>query len=171
MDHKGKLLIALFMIVASLMLSACTLPVSAGVEPSPFHQEVNKLGSVVNNLNSIDSRVENVLSKPANYGEQGTVNKLDSMAGKLGNLESRVESIGDDVGDGIGSDLVVREAFEDVRGAAQGIGDRIDTFMREGAPSEEYPDFITALEQVSTAAQDIVVLVNGLIGTPESIPV
>jgi len=55
---------------------------------------------------------------------------------------------------------------------AQGIGDRIDTFMREGAPSEEYPDFITALEQVSTAAQDIVDLVTRLLNPtiPEPVP-
>ena len=171
MDHKGKILTALFLVVASLMLSACTLPVSAGVEPSPFHQDVNELGSVVNNLDSIDSRVENVLSKPANYGKQGTVNQLDSMAGKLGRLEGRVENVGEEVGGGIGSDQVVRETFLDVRDAAQDIDDRIDTFMRESPPSEEYPDFVTALEQVSTAAHEIVGLVNYLLLIPESIPV
>ena len=89
-----KLIIGSAIVLAILLMSGLATPVSAGVEPSPFRDDVNKLGSIVNQLDSIGQRVEHAGVVPPNDQKpgtlRGTVNRLDAMVGDLERMDSRL---------------------------------------------------------------------------------
>lgn len=78
---KGKVLITLM--VGLLLLSFVSSPAFSGVEPMPWHTQVNMLNSVMNNFDSINRRLEDVLRPP-----NPNLMKMPAPEGRMGRLEA-----------------------------------------------------------------------------------
>ncbi len=93
-----RAIVALFMSGLVLGLAGLT---PAGVEPSPFHQLINKLHSVENVLDAVDNKLEKILVVPPEPVHPPDpcklVNKLNVMANKLVRQNGRVEDVIDAV--------------------------------------------------------------------------
>ena len=90
-----------------LLLGAFSSIVYAGFDPSPFQPEINELNAVVNELNSIEDRLQNTLALPAN--DVGLINQLETMTNELTLLTGRVETVQESVGSG--SDVAGEPGF------------------------------------------------------------
>jgi hypothetical protein len=87
---KGLRAIAIFAI-GIFLLAGFAGTVSAGVEPSPFRSDAGKLEAIINNLESIEKRLEHTLVVPPDDIRPGTANKLAAMNSELGVVEKRLE--------------------------------------------------------------------------------
>ena len=164
-----KLIIGSVIVLAILLLSGLATPVSAGVEPSPFRDDTNKLGSIVNNLGSVDRRVGFVLTHPPDpckSGMKGDLNRLDAMAGDLERLDNRLGGL---IGEfpnnpqDLPEDVIA--ALSEVKSEAEGIVDRINDYLRDHGDGDPGNEFKEALVGVRTNAQQMVSRVNNyLIG-------
>ena len=83
-----------------LFIFAVITPSSAGVEPSPFKEVVNKINAVGNNLESINKRLEHIIfehvisksiSEDSLGKSPGTENKLEAMANKLCGCKDKLD--------------------------------------------------------------------------------
>ena len=155
-----KLIIGSVIVLAILLLSGIASPVSAGVEPSPFKDEINKLGSIVNNLDSINRRVEHKGVVPPNDQKPGTligtVNSLGAMENDLERIDGRLGGLIDTLPHNP-QDLPedVLAALGEVKAGAQCIVDSINDILRD--PSGD-PDglFEEALIGVRSSALAII---------------
>lgn len=165
-----KLIIGSVIVLAILLMSGLAAPVSAGVEPSPFKVDINKLGSIVNHLDSIGHRVEHVGVVPPNDQKPGTlrgaVNRLDAMADDLGRLDGRLGGL---IGEfpnnpqDLPEDVIA--ALGEVKSEAQGIVDSINEYLRDPGPGDPSKVFRLAIIGVLANAQQMVSRVNNyLIG-------
>ncbi len=78
-------------LVVCLFTILCPPMASAGVEPSPFQPEINKLHSIELNVAAINKRL-------AKFNEsdplpEGLVNYLNAMANQMDNLKTRLEEV------------------------------------------------------------------------------
>ena len=84
-------------IILLIVLAASLLPlnniqtVSAGVEPTPFQPEINKLHSIELNVATIDKRIGKL--QDSNASMEGITNHLEEMAKKLGELDTRLTDV------------------------------------------------------------------------------
>ena len=78
-------------VVAGLLLWGVTGTVFAGVEPSPFQPEINKLHSIELNQAAIHKRLDK-LQSPAPL-PNGTANYLDATVNQLGVLDTRLADV------------------------------------------------------------------------------
>ena len=127
----------------------------AGLDPSPFTPQINKLNAIEESLNSINTVVMKRLSIPPDPVEPspnviGTVNNLEAKNRQLILLNGFLDSVMEEVL-GIPPDPI-RPALEGVRDAAQGIADIISAFL-DIPPDPYYPEFLSALEDVLYSAQ------------------
>jgi hypothetical protein len=165
-SNMKRILIGPVMILVILLFSVLAGPVMAGVEPSPFHDDYNKLGSIINNLESVERRLGFILTHPpdpAKPGLNGEINRLEAMAGELEGLDNRLGGL-------IGSypinpeDLPddLYDAYGEVIESSQGIVDRINLFLRD--PTGDPPvEFGEALVGFRTIVQQIIFNVNEFI--------
>lgn len=172
MNEKRVIPVVLLTLLALL---AQPLRGSAGVEPSPFQPQINQLGAVANILNAADFRVAKTLSHPPDPcvppdpcepgpDLNGVVNKLNAIDRQIMSADDMVFSMIEEV---MGfdptpfrTDLI--PALEIVGDAAQGISDKVSTFIetqREGLPV----DFIDALWYVGNSALSMVETVSNSI--------
>jgi hypothetical protein len=165
-----KLIIGSVIVLTILLLSGLATPVSAGVEPSPFRDEVNKLGSIVNQLDSIGQRVEHAGVVPPNDQKpgtlRGTLNRLDAMGGDLERMDSRLGGL---IGEfpnnpqDLPEDVIA--ALGEVKSEAQGIVDSINEYLRDPTNGDPPKVLTIALVGVLANAQQMVGRVNNyLIG-------
>ena len=98
MKHHSLATFAFLLLISMTFTGAAT----AGIEPSPFKPEINKLDAVSHNLASIYDRIEKVLDCPP--GDQkscpnvkGAVGRLYAINNKLLRLDGRVTSVADEV--------------------------------------------------------------------------
>lgn len=163
-SNMKKLIIGSVIVLAILLLAGFATPVSAGVEPSPFKSEINKLGSIVNNLDSINTRVELVGVVPPNDQKpgtlRGTVNRLEAMAGELERLDIRMGGVIGELPAYPQKMLEVIGAFGEVKASAQGIIGSINEYLRDPGPNDPPHEFVEALGEVRDGAQQIVSTVN-----------
>jgi hypothetical protein len=145
-----------------LMLISLTFTVAAtaGIEPSPFKPEINKLYASENMLSVIENVVTITIANPPVDGApspnlNGALNKLATTDIRVGSVSGFITSIYEEV---MGTepspfriDLV--PAFEAVKGAAQDI---VDVIGRYVPPGEVPSQFIEALGSVKGSAQIIV---------------
>lgn len=90
---KEKLMITVMM--GLFFLSFLSTPTFAGIEPSPWHTQVNRLNSVVNGLDSINKRLDDVLRPPNPCrlrmpAPEGVMGRLEAMANQLEVLNDRI---------------------------------------------------------------------------------
>lgn len=90
---KQKLVINV--IIGLLLLSLLSIPAFAGVEPSPFHTQVNRLESVMNGLDSVNRRLVDVLTQPDPFklkmpAPEGVIGRLEAMANQLDMLNNKI---------------------------------------------------------------------------------
>jgi hypothetical protein len=78
-------------IVAGLLLWGVAGTVFAGIAPSPFQPEINKLHSIELNQAAIDKRLDK-LQSPAPL-PNGTANYLDATVNHLGVLDTRLADV------------------------------------------------------------------------------
>jgi len=81
--------------IGLLLLSFFPIPTFAGVEPSPWHDQVNRLNSVMNDLDSINRRLADALvssypSKLKMPSPEGVMGRLEVMANQLLVLNNRI---------------------------------------------------------------------------------
>jgi len=150
---KASIKTVIFIIL--LFSITVTLPASAGVEPSPFHEIMNRINAIENNLISIERRLEHEISKLVSQNRYdmptGTLKKLDAMAEKICSLQDKLDGAIDDVSDDSRSIPGVACALIDVRLVAESIVNHIDKLFIN------YPYFIEiAPERVKENSQVIV---------------
>jgi len=80
--------IFLSVIVAGMLVLGIVGVCRAGVEPTPWEPEINKLHSIELNIAAIEKRLVKLDELEAL--PQGTVNYLDAMINKLGVLDTRL---------------------------------------------------------------------------------
>ncbi len=78
-------------LVACLFAILCPPTASAGVEPSPFQPEINKLHSIELNVAAINKRLAK-LNESESLPE-GTTNYLNAMANQMNGLHARLEEV------------------------------------------------------------------------------
>ena len=83
--------ILLIVLAVSLLLLNNFQTVSAGVEPTPFQPEINKLHSIELNVATIDKRIGKL--PDSNASMEGITNHLEEMAKKLGDLDTRLTDV------------------------------------------------------------------------------
>lgn len=80
-----KILITTIMVLGVLLLSATALPVSAGVEPSPFKSKtvINRIHAAQNQLGPIQSMLDHIKEKPSEFDQKGSImwvtHKVDAL--------------------------------------------------------------------------------------------
>lgn len=86
---KMKVLLSIFL---TLVVLACVVPAAnAGIEPSPWMPEINKLNSIELNLGAIQKRMENLYSQPALPA--GTLNYVEATVNQTGVLNLRLSDV------------------------------------------------------------------------------
>ncbi len=78
-------------LVACLFTILCPPIASAGIEPSPFQPEINKLHSIELNVAAINKRLAKLNeSEPL---PEGATNYLNAMANQMNDLNARLEEV------------------------------------------------------------------------------
>jgi hypothetical protein len=157
MKKKSLLPIVVFGV---FLLFGNSIKAFAGTELSPFQPNINQLDVVKNILNSVNDRVQKVLSKPLDNDVPGpslkdAINRLEAIIEQLISVDDKVFSIVEEVLGVDPSSFHLRSeivlALENVRDAAQSIVDSLDAL-----PVGEMPhEFIWAVGDVRESAQDI----------------
>jgi hypothetical protein len=133
--------IALLIVLAvSFFLLSNAQIVSAGVAPTPWQPQINKLHSIELNIAAIDKRIGKLPDSTAS--EEGITNHLEEMANKLGDLDTRLKDVLDvlpmpsiDVPYD-GQDEVL-SSFEGMRSDASSIYDVAERMGVEPTPFKE----------------------------------
>jgi len=148
-------------VVSVLLLSGFPAVALAGFEPSPF---IGQLGAVENILNSANDRVVKTMEYPPDpcvpsHNLNGALNRLEAINSQLGSVGDMIFSIIDEV---MGFEpMPFIPAFTAVRDAAQGI---VESIKANPLPVGEVPDeFINAIGEIESSAQDIVQTADGYI--------
>jgi hypothetical protein len=148
----------------------------AGLEPTPFTPEINKLGAIENSLNSIDERIRAVLAIPPDDIIPAPVKKMDAMSYQLLLLNGFMESTMDEIINAVLSTppddiMPVIEALERIglvmrnESPEGGIADVVEAYLIEYFPTNGSiaPMFYNALMQFSGNANLIILNVNAYI--------
>ena len=137
-----------------LIFMTFTFAAHAGIEPSPFKPEINKLGAVTNNLTSIHDRIIKVLSCPPGKRSRcskinGAVNRLSAVEKQLIRKGVRITSVFENIlstpSDDIHPDTLL--VLSEIRDAAQGISDSIDAYFATPPDNTTPVEFIDMLGQ------------------------
>jgi hypothetical protein len=149
--------------VAVCFLFALCSMAWAGIEPSPWKPEINKLNALENNLRSIHERVTRVLGAPPDPwtpspNVNGVVGRLSAMENQLSLVNGMLVSVMDEVlgmppDPWVPADMV--PALEGVRAASQGIADSINAYLVVPPDPWVPAAFISALTNVGIASQNI----------------
>ncbi len=143
-----------------LILSFFTIPAFAGVEPTPWHAQVNRLNAVMNGLDSINRRLEDVLPPPDPFklrmpAPEGVMGRLEAMADQLNLLDDKITAAMSGVPlkpEPVAIKTVLmdinRSAMETARMARIGIGD-----TNEGV-SNAFAKVQTAAEMITATVKD-----------------
>jgi hypothetical protein len=139
--------------ISLLLLTSVATPVMAGVEPTPWQPQINKLEAVANHLAAIRSQLDSgsIRMGVAPTPWQPQVNHLNAIAQQLGVLDNRVDAVLDVVPAG---DPNVEHALSHVASEAQGVvsdAEALDKVLP--------PECDAALGNVISGAQSIIVLI------------
>ena len=147
-------------IISIFLLSNHAVVASAGTKPSPVQSEIKQLDAVTKSLNKINARLEKILDNPPDDtmpspNVNGAVGRLGVMTHHLeilkGFIASSIKVLGNPPSDQEGG-----SALEGVGDAAQGIFDNIVDYLDNRANVATPPEFIYALNDVKTLADNIV---------------
>jgi hypothetical protein len=131
---------------------------TAGIEPSPFKPEINKLNALNNHLTAIQEIVNRVLACPPNGNIQGTVRRLLAMDRQLYLLDASVEPLVEEVMGTQPDDQHdwndVVPALTSVKDTAQGIVESIEVPFLDCLPDDQR--LVDALEQIRLTADMLV---------------
>jgi len=149
--------------VAVCFLFALCSVAWAGIEPSPWKPEINKLNAVENNLRSIHERITRVLATPPDPwtpspNVNGVVGRLSAMENQLLLVNGMLVSVMDEVLGNPPDPFVPEDmlpALEGVRAASQGIADSINAYLTPPPDPWVPAAFINALTNVGIASQNI----------------
>jgi hypothetical protein len=144
----------LFFAISIFLLLGLVPAVHAGFEPSPFRDDVGKLGAVSNNLASINDRLNQVLSTSLDPLIR-RVNQLGAIEGEIVVINGRINAVLFALQPDPPDMPRVIEAWTEVRDNAQAIVDTADAALKNTYEGED-----TALIGVRNAAEDIVDLAN-----------
>jgi hypothetical protein len=139
--------------ITLLLLVGIAAPASAGLEPTPFRPEINKLNAVINELSQISGRLVDIEEK---MGVEPTpfipvVNELNAMSIQLNVVAIQVDAVLDVVPSG---DPDVEEALALVAGEAQGVVSNAEA-LDEVLPLE----CAEALDNVISGGESIITLI------------
>jgi hypothetical protein len=121
------------LLVVAAFIAVFASPVWAGVEPSPFQPEINKLGAVSLVLEAVYLRLDDTLQPPPDDdmpATDGTIGKLEAMVTQLDVLNNRV-------------------------------GDVIDRTPPPDDNHPPEPGIVAALTEIVEGAQDVIRLAEG----------
>lgn len=157
--EKGKL--APVVAVAICFLFTLCTAAWAGVEPSPWKPEINKLNAVENGLHSINERVSRVLGNPPDQNAQspaveGLVGRLSAMGNQLSLLDGMLISVMDEVlqtsPDGsVPEDML--PALDGIKAASQAVAGSVGKYLDSNTPAPA--TFINALTNVKDLSQTV----------------
>jgi hypothetical protein len=140
------------------VVAGSTQMANAGVEPSPFKPEINKLNAFDNHLTAIQEIVNRVLACPPDGSMTGTVRRLSAMDRQLYLLDASLESLMEEVMGTQPDDQHdwndVAPALTSVKDTAQGIVRSIDESYLDCSPDDQR--LVDALEQISLTADMLV---------------
>lgn len=134
---KGKLLLTVMigLLFCSFLASSAF---ARGIEPVPWHKQVNSLESVKHGLDSIMRRLAEVLTSPERYklkksAHEGVIGRLEAMANQLDLLNDRIVAAMSGVPmKPLPPEIKIvlmdihRDAMETAKIARMGIGDKIE---------------------------------------------
>jgi hypothetical protein len=127
---KGGILMCrkLFLcVVLALMTLALTNPAVAGVEPSPFKSQLNKLNSISNVLDSINKRLNHLLvptGRSPKADPSGVADQLGSMAEQFRELRARMGDVHATFGDDpVDLPAEIRESLDIIERQTSDIAD------------------------------------------------
>lgn len=131
---------------------------TAGIEPSPFKPEINKLNAFDNHLTAIQEIVNRVLACPPNGNMPGTVRRLSAMDRQLYLLDASVESLVEEV---MGTQPDDQHDWNDVVPALTSVKDTAQEIVR--SIDDPYLDcssddlrLVDALKHISLTADMLV---------------
>jgi hypothetical protein len=163
--------IGLSVLLAGLMLVVSYGNGVAGIEPSPWKPEINKLNAVENGLHSIHERVSRVLATPPDPwtpspAVQGVVGRLSAIGNQLSLLDGMLISVMDEVlqtspGQAVPEDML--PALGGVKAASQAVVDSVSAFLTASPPAPvAFIDALTNVKHLSqTLVEDAVSYLNG----------
>ena len=141
----------------------------AGVEPSPFHWLINKLGSVENVLSAVDYKLEKILAVPPEPCTPPDpcklARKLNTIAGRLNRQNSRVVAVIEDLPE------VPPDPCKEALFSVWDKADSIVQTLRVGTPPDpccgEVREALTAVNDAATA---IITNINDVVPRPDLPP-
>lgn len=174
-----RLIIVVFFIVVVLLLSATAVPVSAGVEPSPFKLKtiLNKVNVANNKLESVGNRLDRVLGLPdpdGNENLRALINKIFTITHYTGgccrDLVSAQEMFYKGDLDGDQSNNYAERLNETKERAVQilhRISERIEANLDKPAEFQEaLMDLYNTAEKVVNLLEEYIAEVMGFDPTP-----
>lgn len=145
-------------VLLAIVVLGLSVTTQAGFDPSPFHEEINKLESIDHNFRSIARQLDRILAKPPDavppHGDlNGALGKLSAMAHKLDVLDRRIADVMD-VSAAVHMEasteplLPLIQAAEGVQIKAQMMGTAIGAFVETTPSAQIPPAFLDALDAI-----------------------
>jgi tRNA 2-thiouridine synthesizing protein E len=148
----NKYSMPLILLIGFFLIPTNISSLSAGVEPSPFNEVVNKINAIDNNLQSIDKRLKHVISKLISKDDSsykpGNLNRLDAMAKKLCGCQDQLDNILTQLPYDEALIPEVQYALVDVELRARIIVNRIDKLFINPGYIEIEPDRVKSNAQI-----------------------
>jgi hypothetical protein len=153
-----KMLIALM--IGILLFSLIVVPASAGVEPSPFKNQLNKLRNVENKLESYQSRlirVTNNLPIGSETVKSGDIGKFWHMARDINKQKDQTEKLILEIAaQQYPLPTEVQLALTNIKADANELNSIISPYLE----SSLHEDLIIAMTQVSNSALAMVNMID-----------
>lgn len=127
-----------FFILSSLFVTIA-LPASAGVEPSPFHEVLNKINAVMNNLESIDYRLYLTLAEFQNYDGKGNLTGIDHRLAAIG---GQLCGCNDRLNDALADLSYEEKQSEEISLAISDVESKTNTIMDRIKVAYENPEIL-----------------------------
>ena len=160
---EKRKLVPVVAVAVCFLFALCSMA-WAGIEPSPWKPEINKLNALENNLRSIHERVNRVLGAPPDPwtpspNVNGVVGRLSAMENQLLLVNSMLVSVMDEVlgtpppDPWVPADMI--PALQGIKAASQGIADSVNAYLSVPPDPWVPAAFISALTNVRNASQNI----------------
>lgn len=170
-DGTMKRKVVIMVMIGLLIFSFFSSPAFAGIEPVPWHAQLNRLNSVMNGLDSINKRLENVLRPPNPCklrmpAPEGVIGRLEAIANQLEVLNDRTTAAM--------SGVPMEPLPLEIEIALMGIGDGAEAIVRMTGEGFACPydnrGVQDALMEVQTGAMMIIETVDSFMpGTAPSL--
>ncbi|MFC1502650.1 hypothetical protein ACFL6A_04495 [bacterium] len=158
-------------VLCLIILGGILYHVQAGVEPSPFKNLENKVGAIVNKMNNLQHRLDNIYPKLLEqHYYKGIVNQLQSIEKGIDYSFEELITLNDDI-DAYWEALELGETikegssiFIDLReGQTLAVGYSATARILYGYCSEMAPELLPPLESIQISSSSLIQLITTLL--------